>query len=305
MEPPLKKRKSANGSRKSGEMLAILGFVTVSESHIDKLYTICETTESDRNEKDFIYKMAQGEHSEFHCHWYSIMAHSLLRTIRVIHNSSRGSLIAELMDMLFKIKAPSNIEWMKEVPYEDNSDQARMIESIGVVASTLLNYVEMSFGGAMRGDHPQTRKARASIARTAMFFICLHYDLSLLDLILSPRSNINFFNHMSMVMFVRVALFDVVSAFVNGTLEDPVLFVTACMTAYTRDTNIDPYALVPLALKPPEDPSVLSREYARLLTPNIVRGHMMRNSTMGIATGGHKSNLLIGYKRTDKPHSPP
>lgn len=298
------KRKEAEEQRRgvllhSGDAIVMLGFANVSADDTLKLKRICEVIRDDRYEKDFIWNMAMGPATDFHRHWNNIMARCLLRSVRSIPGARQFTLVSKLTEILFGITVVEGLEEVPEVAYDSILEQAKMIESVGIVATTLLGFIETDYKNTSHGNSETPREARKQIARVALFFACLHYDLSFLNLVLVLSSNLLFFDRVAVIGYVRSALFGELAKFVNGSIDSPTLFVSSCITGYTRITNINPYAWVPLASKPVEDPRVLGARYRKVVCSSPLQKARSYGTPLGV-TNSQKSRggMIIGFDDT-------
>ena len=273
----------------AGNLSVMFGGVVLSEAEQRKGYQICKVIKEDREEKDFVWRMTMGKPSKFHDHWHGMMARCLLRTVRSIPHARQNTSVQELTQLLFGISEVGDIRVISEVPYNSIEEQVMMVSSVSGIASALINFVNINNDRSMPGSDEETVAARKEVAKAALFFTCMHYDLAFLHFILDPRNKLPFMNRKGVLNFVIAPLCTQLDSLINGNLTQIPFFNATCVSEYGMNVNLDPYINVPLELKPPEDPRVLTqsrkdeiKRRGQLTTPGSIR------ITMG-------DEMIVGY----------
>jgi len=259
----------------------------LSPADVSNMRLVCQTIEKDRAEADFIWNMVNGTISGFHFHWYNIMVRCLLRTMRVIPSTRKGTVVSDLVENLYGINSVGDLNFIKQIPYSSMADFSKMRSAIELPLINIFVFIDTEYEGPMKGDSKAASEARKHIARTAMFFVCIHYDLSFLGYILSPQSKLNFFDKGAVKTYARTFLCNELSGYSNGCIPDPMALINNCFAGYVKSTNIDPYATIPLQHKPPEELSALHPRYQRVVGP---QGQGAQKVVSNIHTSGGRAS---------------
>lgn len=267
----------------SGECEAMLGVKELSAEYEDKLRRAVRVMEYDRGMKDFVWHVvARPETVEFHDKVYTMMARILLRTSRYAPGSTEPNVVRRLTDELFGVTDVGDLTFVPEHVYSTSGYKLRNENSLVSAALHIYNYCSAGgAAGALAGS--KWKRARKAIARKALFFVCLHHDLSFLNYVIDPKNGAKFASEVNFRHFVQTKLATATANFLNGLcLID--MYVADCIADYAAWTGVDPYADVPLRLKPPEDPRVLSEDRRALVEERPAAG-----PPRGVGAG------LIGY----------
>lgn len=246
-----------------GDVSVMINFVPISNIYASRLRQICVKAESIRTSKDYIWRMAMGKKTKEHDHWYFVMAQSMLRMLRCLPDKRQNSNLSVLTKELFGIDQVIDLAFLKEIEFDDLITYTQMWFGINTAITLILTFVRDDYEGSMKGSSEATREARKSMARTAFFFISLHYDISFLRLVLDQATGVDFFDKRNILGYIRTGLYGAVMYYINGGITDTPLFVTECISSYVQVTNIDPFASLPLSIKPPEDPTVVHPRYIK------------------------------------------
>jgi len=294
MQHKLAMANARDNPNQDGDLSVMLEYTPVGDVHLARLRKVCVDIEKARCEKDFIWKMVMADPSSWHAHWYSIMAQSMLRLLRCPPSGVRAnSNFPELCRELFGFDRVGDISFVEEYDYKDLARYTQVWMSVNIAVTLLLTFIRDDYRGAMKGSNKAAREARKSIARTAFFFVALHYDLSFLRYVLEKNADVTFFEPVSILGYIRTTPYTTISRFVNGGISCPCLFVAKCMSSYVQVVNIDPYGDAPHDERPTEDPSVLhpnDRRTRRSPTPSGTQFGGMHRGAMDPSR-----DYLIGY----------
>ena len=286
--PPPPKRKKKDHDN---DVAVMIGFVPVDTHHAARLRKSCTQIDVVRSSSDFIWRMTMGDMTKECIHWYSIMARSMLRMVRCLPQGCRAnSTLVALTQELFGITEPGDLSFLKEYDFGHISTYTKMWLSINIAITLILVFVRDDHRGSMTGSSFIDREARKNIAKTAFFFISLHYDISIIRLLLDTGTGVNFFDKTNILSYIRTSLYGSIVHYINGAggTTDTALFVAECISSYASVTNIDPFARVSQHLRPTEDASVVHKRYKQ-----------QNNPKPGNSEGRVRCNI-IGYNPTAK-----
>jgi hypothetical protein len=206
--------------------------VSASEARI--MESICSEVEKSRMEEDFVYRIVLGEYTPEIRKWGEYMARCLLRLLRCPSPEyTQATVAVELCSCLYGIDSVGDISALpEEVALGSLEDWQMLWTSLGAALIHILMFVQNAQTGTMRGWNAEDFEARKAVARKALFFLVIYYDLGFTKAVIRSAKTLRFFNARDFQYFVVADLHLPIQLYLNGQLQDTLLFVTQCFSNY-------------------------------------------------------------------------